>query len=99
MGVSGAAAIAGIAVASVVGVCCLACFCFFLREKRQQNCRVSGKKTGPSSTEGLVNPGEANYDEAMRKLWGGPSPKVFPTAWDEWPGKYPSGKGKTALVT
>jgi hypothetical protein len=40
-----------------------------------------------------------DYDAALVKLWGGPPPKHFPAAYEEWPARYPSGRGKVALVT
>ena len=59
---------------------------------------TDGGVQGPPKTEGLANCGDADYDEQMRKLWGGPPPKHFPRHLSDWPERYRV-SGKTALVT
>ena len=58
----------------------------------------AARTPGPAGTERLVDPGDPNYYQKMRALWGGPAPKHFPTAWDSWVTTH-SGHGKVALVT
>ena len=58
-------------------------------------------RVGPKATEGLAQPGDDDYDAKMVELWGGPPPKHFPAALEEWPAKYGGDRirGKLALVT
>eukprot|EP01047_Picozoa_sp_COSAG01_P046756 COSAG01_NODE_4414_length_5050_cov_27.191476_3_plen_330_part_00 len=54
---------------------------------------------GLAATEKLLNTGDPEYDRKMTELWGGPPPRHFPLAMERWPTQYPSGVGRTALVT
>lgn len=58
-------------------------------------------KHGPAATEHKASPGDADYDEQMARLWGGPPPKYFYKCFEEWPSKYPAAAGGrgVALVT
>jgi len=50
--------------------------------------------------EGLLNPGDSDYERKMRELWGGPNPKWFDRAVVSYRSSYgPSALGRTALVT
>jgi NAD(P)-dependent dehydrogenase (short-subunit alcohol dehydrogenase family) len=46
--------------------------------------------------QGLLDPGDPNYDAKLQELWGGPAPNWFAAAMETWP---KTGKGQTALVT
>ena len=41
--------------------------------------------TGVEASEHMLAPGDGAYDEKMAELWGGPPPKYFQAAFDEWP--------------
>mmetsp|Transcript_132946 Transcript_132946/g.413356 ORF Transcript_132946/g.413356 Transcript_132946/m.413356 type:complete len:402 (+) Transcript_132946:36-1241(+) len=56
-------------------------------------------KHGPPATEHRANPGADDYDEQLRRLWGGPAPKHYRGCFDEWPSRYPAPEGAVALVT
>jgi len=47
---------------------------------------------------GYLSPGDPNYDDKLRQLWGGPPMRWFPVAMKEWPTKHKA-NGEVALIT
>ena len=48
--------------------------------------------------EGVINPGDPDYDAKMTELWGGPPPAWFDKCFAAWSDKY-TVTDKVALVT
>ena len=53
-------------VAAGVGLTAAAIAYVYLTSKPERR-----EKTGPAATEGLLNPGDKDYDKKMAELWGG----------------------------
>uniref|UniRef100_A0A7S4Q151 Protochlorophyllide reductase n=2 Tax=Alexandrium monilatum TaxID=311494 RepID=A0A7S4Q151_9DINO len=52
--------------------------------------------------QGLLSPGDPDYDKKMSELWGGPPPSWYDQALEDFAARYSypaSGRGKLALVT
>ena len=60
------------------------------RSKYKQRRFVEKKLFGPQISEGLIHPGDEDYDEKMRELWGGPPPIHWQKYCSEWPHRYGS---------
>jgi NAD(P)-dependent dehydrogenase (short-subunit alcohol dehydrogenase family) len=57
------------------------------------------KQVGPKGTEGLLNPGDKEYDEKITELWGGPPPKHFESYLKEWSSSHKVEGKKVCLIT
>ena len=49
--------------------------------------------------EGLLHPSMPNYQNELRKAWGGPPPRWHATAMSEFAVTYAAQRGRTALIT
>lgn len=48
--------------------------------------------------QGLLNPGDLDYDAKMASIWGGPQIKFFPDAIAEYSTQYSACKGKVVSM-
>ena len=48
---------------------------------------------------GTMHPSMDSYDGAMAQTWGGPPPRWYPAALEQWPSRFAAAAGRRALVT
>merc|ERR1711938_287016 len=46
-----------------------------------------------------MHPSMDSYDGAMAQTWGGPPPRWYPAALEQWPSRFAAAAGRRALVT
>ena len=47
----------------------------------------------------VLHPSMTDYDGAMARTWGGPMPRWYKVAEEDWPRKFSDSAGRIALVT